>query len=205
MLAAWTTTSCSSPGAPVRPGPAPRSSSVFRFFFARVPADAREDLCQQTFEVVVRRRDAIAGGLRAYLFGVARFVLIAWVRKRRRFEPAEDSLLPPADDPSIAGALAEQQHVRIVATALRGLPLDDQILIELKDWEGLAQAELAAMFAVPQPTVARRLQRARARLRAAVEALAADPALRDRGLRELDSCMLSIRREIDARWRRGPS
>ena len=92
--------------------------------------------------------------------------------------------------------------MRLVATALRSLPLDDQILIELKDWEELTQSELAALFAVPQPTVARRLQRARARLRAAVERLVADPDLRDRSLRGLDSCMLSIRREIEARWDR---
>jgi len=43
---------------------------------------------------------------------------------------------------------------------------------------------------------ARRLQRARVRLRAAVEALVADPGLRDRGLRGLDSCMQSIRVQI---------
>ena len=181
-------------------------AAVFRFFFAKVPPDVREDLAQQTFEVLCRKRDDFRGEgtFKAYLFGVARFVLIAWARRRRRFEPAEDSLLPDAALPSLAGLLADEQTVRLVATALRSLPLDDQILIELKDWEELTQAELAALFAVPQPTVARRLQRARARLRAAVERLVADPDLRDRSLRGLDSCMLSIRREIDARWdRRG--
>ena len=74
----------------------------------------------------------------------------------------------------------------------------------LRKARGLSQAELATMFACPQPTVARRLQRARARLRAAVEALTADPGLRDRSLRGLDSCMQSIRQQIDARWRRDP-
>lgn len=176
-------------------------AAVYRFFFIKVPADACEDLAQQTFEVLCRRRDAFRGegSFRAFLFGVARFVLIAWARRRRRFEPAEDSLLPDAGLPSLAGMLADEQMVRVVATALRTLPIDDQILIELKDWESLTQAELAAMFGVPQPTVARRLQRARGRLRAAVERLVADPELRDRSLRGLDSCMLSIRREIELR------
>ncbi len=173
-------------------------AAIYRFFFVKVPADACEDLAQQTFEVMCRRRDAIRGegSFRAFLFGVARFVLIAWARRRRRFEPAEDSLLPDAGLPSLVGMLADQQMVRVVATALRSLPLDDQILIELKDWESMSQAELAAMFGAPQPTVARRLQRARARLRAAVERLVADPELRDRSLRGLDSCIESIRREI---------
>lgn len=180
-------------------------AAIYRFYFGKVPLEVCEDLCQQTFEVVCRKRDGYRGegSLRAYLFGVARFVLIGWARRRRRFEPAEDSMIADEGGRSLAGLLAEQQMLRIVATALRELPLDDQIVIELKDWEGLTQAELAAMFACPQPTLARRLQRARARLRAGVEALTADPGLRDRSLRGLESCMLSIRREIDARWRGG--
>lgn len=180
-------------------------AAVYRFFFAKVPADVCEDLAQQTFEVLCRRRDGFRGdgSIKAFIFGVARFVLIAWVRRRRRFEPAEDSLLP-APLPSLSGLLADQQMAGVVASALRSLALDDQILIELKDWEELTQAEIAALFGVPQPTVARRLQRARARLRASVERLAEDPGLRDRSLRGLDSCMLRIRREIDARLdRRG--
>jgi len=181
-------------------------AAIYRFFFGKVPPTVCEDLCQQTFEILCRKPEGFRGegSLRAYFFGVARFVLIGWARRRRQFEPAEDSLLADEGGRSLAGLLADQQLIRIVATALRELPLDDQILIELKDWEGLSQAELATMFACPQPTVARRLQRARARLRAAVEALTADPGLRDRSLRELDSCMQSIRQQIDARWRRDP-
>jgi len=179
--------------------------AIYRFFFGKVADSVCEDLSQQTFEVVCRRRDAYRGdgSFRAYLFGVARFVLIAWVRRQRRFEPAEDSL-PAEGDGSLPGLLADRELVRIVATALRGLALDDQLLIELKDWEHLTQAELAALFEVPQPTLARRLQRARARLRAAVERLVDDPDLRDRTLRGLESCMESIRVEVDRRFGPGP-
>jgi RNA polymerase sigma-70 factor (ECF subfamily) len=179
-------------------------SAVYRFFFGKVRDAVCEDLSQQTFEVVCRRRDAYRGdgSLRAYLFGVARFVLIGWARRQRRFEPTEDSL--PADADPLPGLLADRELVKIVATALRGLALDDQLLIELKDWEHLTQAELAALFEVPQATVARRLQRARARLRAAVERLVEDPALRDRTLRGLESCMESIRVEVDRRFGTAP-
>lgn len=176
-------------------------SSVFRFFFGKVPLATCEDLAQQTFEVLCRRPTGFRGegSFRAYLLGIARFVLIGHVRRERRFEPAEDSILP-SGDPSASEAIAAQQTLRLVATALRQLELDDQILIELKDWEGLSQAELAVLFAVPQPTVARRLQRARARLRAAVAAVIADPTSRAASLRNLDSCLQSIRGCIDARW-----
>ncbi len=175
--------------------------AVFRFFFGKVNLATCEDLAQQTFEALCRRPAAFRaeGSFRAYLLGIARFVLLGHARRSRRFEPADDNLLP-ADDPSASEAIGAQQTLRLVATALRGLELDDQILIELKDWEGLSQAELAILFAVPQPTVARRLQRARARLRAAVEAVIADPGARAASLRNLDSCLQSIRACIDARW-----
>lgn len=178
--------------------------AIFRFFHSKVAPALAEDLTQQTFEVLCRGRDNFRaeGTFRAYLFGVARFVLIGWSRRARPFEPAEDSMILDPAQESFAGRLAAEESVRLMATALRSLPLDDQILIELKHWEDLTQAELAGLFAVPQPTVARRLQRARERLRAAIERLTADPALRADPLRNLDSCLLSIRGEIDARWPR---
>jgi RNA polymerase sigma-70 factor (ECF subfamily) len=178
--------------------------AVFRFFFGKVPLATCEDLAQQTFEVLCRRPEGFRGegSFRAYLLGVARFVLIGHIRRNRPHEPVEDSILP-ADDPSASALLGARQTLRLVATALRGLELDDQILIELKDWEGLSQAELATLFGVPQPTVARRLQRARLRLRSAVEAVIADPSSRAASLRNLDSCLQSIRVCIDARWGSG--
>jgi RNA polymerase sigma-70 factor (ECF subfamily) len=177
---------------------------VFRFFYSKVADGSCEDLAQQTFEVLIRNRDGFRGDspFRAYVYGVARFVLIAHVRKRgrhgQRFEPAEDSVLDPATAGSVSSLFAEREREYIVAQALRSLPLDDQIAIELKDWEGWTQAELAAMLGVPQPTVARRLQRARARLREAVERLVADPALRDESVHGLESAMQSIYGKLQA-------
>lgn len=183
-------------------------SPIFRFFHGKVPDGACEDLTQETFEALVRGKGRIEdqGSVRAYLYGVARLVLIGHIRRRvrdgQRFEPAEDS----AVDPATAGAsalFADRELERIVAAALRSLALDDQIAIELKDWEGLTQAELAALFAVPQPTMARRLQRARARLREAIDRLTADPALRDASVHGLDSCMQSIYGKIQGHLGRG--
>ncbi|WAS90499.1 RNA polymerase sigma factor [Nannocystis punicea] len=173
-------------------------AAIYRFFYGKAEPAACEDLAQETFEVVVRRRDAFRGDspFRAYVYGIARFVLVTHIRRRqrhgKRFEPAEDSAIDPATEGSVTALFADREREYIVVQALRSLALDDQILVELKDWEGLTQAELAALFEVPQPTVARRLQRARTRLREAVERLIADPALRDASVQGLDSCMQSI-------------
>lgn len=182
--------------------------AVYRFFFAKVSARACEDLTQATFEVVVRRRGDYRGegAFRAYLYGIARNVLINHVRRaqreRERFEPGEHSLADPLSDHA-SQMFAEREHERIVSAALRSLPLDDQIAIELKDWEGLSQDELALLFGVPRSTIGSRLSRARARLRQAIEALTADVELRGELQEGLDTCMGSIRRKIDQHLARG--
>ncbi|MGB1014466.1 MAG: RNA polymerase sigma factor [Nannocystaceae bacterium] len=176
--------------------------TVFRFFYTRVPTEVCEDLTQKTFERLCQR-DGFrgTGSIRGYVLGIARFTLIHWVRKRRRFEPAEESLLGDAVERTINSLIADRELGRIVAAALRSLRLDDQILIELKDWEGLTQAELAELFEVPRPTVARRLQRARARLKSAVHGLVAEPLARQRCLQGIETCMRSIRRRKVERFR----
>jgi RNA polymerase sigma factor (sigma-70 family) len=172
-------------------------ASICRFFYGKVADGACEDLTQETFEALVRGKGGIreAGSLRGYLYGTARLVLIGHIRRKRRlgqrFEPAEDSAIDPATEGASA-LFAGRELEHIVSSALRSLSLDDQIAIELKDWEGLTQAELAGLFAVPQPTMARRLQRARGRLRAAIDERVADPALRDASTHGLDSAMQSI-------------
>jgi RNA polymerase sigma factor (sigma-70 family) len=177
---------------------------IYRFLFGKVADTACEDLTQETFEVLIRRREGYRGEgpFRAYLYGVARFVLIAHIRRRRRhrerFEPAEHSAVDPATEGASA-IFAAREHERIVAAALRSLPLDDQITIELKDWEGLTQDELAALFEVPRSTMASRISRARARLRQAIEAGLADPAQLAQLEEGLDTCMRSIQGKIRAR------
>jgi RNA polymerase sigma factor (sigma-70 family) len=183
---------------------------IFRFFYGKTADSACEDLTQETFEILVRRRDAYRGDspFRAYLYGIARNVLVGHIRRKLRhgdrFEPAEQSAVDPASEGSFSSLFASRQLEQLVAQALRSLSLDDQIVIELKDWEGLTQAELAALFELPQPTIARRLQRARVRLREAVERLIADPALRAETVRSLESCMRSILGKIEGHLGKGP-
>ena len=176
---------------------------IYRFFYAKVSDGACEDLTQETFETLIRRREGYRGEgpFRAYLYGIARFVLIAHIRKRQRrrqrFEPAEHSAIDPATE-GASSIFAAREHERVVAAALRSLALDDQITIELKDWEGLTQDELAALFGVTRSTMGSRISRARARLRQAIEARLKDPAQLAQLEEGLDTCMRSIQGKIHA-------
>jgi RNA polymerase sigma-70 factor (ECF subfamily) len=177
-------------------------AAVYRFFYGKVDPGFCEDLTQATFEVLCRRRDAFRGegaSFRGFLFGIARMKLIEHIRgKLRAFDPMEHSVVDPASAGSVSSLLAERQHEHLVAQALRELSLDDQVLLELKEYEQLTLRELAALFDVTLGAIAGRVTRARERLRTATERLVADPGLRAASVHDLESCMRNIGTKIAA-------
>lgn len=138
-------------------------------FFQTKAGDEAEDLVQRTFLRCVERKDAIVDlhSFRAYLLATARSVLVDHYRKAGRhagrFDPLQTSV---ADlDPSPSAHAAVQQERQQLVAALRQLPLDLQVALELFYWEGMAGAELAAALDIPEGTLRTRLRRARQLLR----------------------------------------
>lgn len=142
--------------------------ALIRFF--RSKTSEPEDLVQATFLACVEGRDRFAGhsGFRTYLFGIARFQLYAWLRKtsRRSGEIAFD-LLSIADITASAGHRFDQRqrHSRLL-DALRRLPVDQQLILELSYWERLTGPEIAEVMGTTHGAIRVRLHRARARLEA---------------------------------------
>ena len=161
-------------------------NSIYRFFRAKI-GEAAEDLTQQTFMAAVKGRERFEGraSFRTYLFSIARFRLYNHVRDRGRRAKIEDpdgvgerSIIDHGlDSPSAVIAAAEES--RLLLRALRHLPLDLQIALELHYWEDLRVAEIAEVLDKPEGTIKRRLQRARAKLEETIRAMAEDPALAD--------------------------
>lgn len=182
--------------------------TVYRFFFAKVDAQTCEDLTQLTFEALCRQRDAFRreAGLGAYVFGIARHKLLAHLRAKRRrdarFDPLTESCLDPEIERTLASWLGDRRQEHLVARGLLRLAVDDQILLELHDYEGLGRSELATVFDVPPGTIASRLRRARIKLRQQIEALAAAPDECTTSVQGLDSCMQRIRGYMDTALRR---
>lgn len=176
--------------------------SVYLFFHGKVGAEASEDLTQTAFETLCQRRQEFRGesSLRTFLFGIARWKLIRHFERlrstRRPFEPLEDSIHDPELERSMTSLFAAREREMLLVQALRRLPLDDQLLLELKDYEDLTARELAAVFEVPPGTIASRLQRARERLRKAATRLAASPDLLEHTLTNLDGHMRGIRSRL---------
>jgi RNA polymerase sigma-70 factor (ECF subfamily) len=149
---------------------------VYRFVRAKLD-EGVDDLVQQTFLGIVegapRVRDAAS--FKAYLFAIARRQLLLHWRKQRRaskvFSPAEASVvsLALAPDTSPSRVAARQSTRRRVVEALRALPVDFQIVVELFYWESMGVHEIAAVVEVPAGTVKSRLARARGLLETALQ------------------------------------
>ncbi len=154
--------------------------AVYRFFRNKVD-DAAEDLTQQTFMGLVQSRDRFRGdaSFRTYLFMIARKRLYSYLRKNQRKDPVEFDSTSVADIglASPSRAVAVRQEQQLLLQALRRLPVEMQVALELFYWEELTVAEIAEVLETPIGTVKSRLQRARTRLDAEIAALSESEAL----------------------------
>ena len=142
--------------------------SVYRFIRNKVD-DVAEDLTQQTFMGCVQGKDKFRGdsSFRTYLFMIARKRLYSYLRENhRRRDPVEFHSTSVIDIGLVSPSrvLAEREEQKLLLRALRRLPVDMQVALELFYWEELGVSEIADVLETPVGTVKSRLQRARARL-----------------------------------------
>ncbi|MBK8720375.1 MAG: sigma-70 family RNA polymerase sigma factor [Deltaproteobacteria bacterium] len=92
-----------------------------------------------------------------------------------------------------SAVVARQQEQRLLLRALRALPLELQVAIELFYWEQLTTQEIAEIMDVPQGTAKSRLRRAREELEGKIRELAENPALVESTMVAFDRWAASIR------------
>lgn len=165
--------------------------SICRFFRAKLGDDV-EDLIQKTFLDCVTSRDRVAiDGFRPYLFGVAKNRLYdhlrASFRGPQRLDLGSSSLADLGTSPS--QHVARDQEEQLLLAAMRTIPVEFQIALELAYWENMSGPEIAQVLGIPANTVRSRLARARAAVRDALERLATNPAQVDTTLSRLDAAM----------------
>jgi RNA polymerase sigma factor (sigma-70 family) len=143
-------------------------AQVHRFLRNKVEGDV-EDLVQETFLACVRQRDRFhrQSSFRTYLFAIARYTLFGHWRKVQgqgeKIDFEEVSLASLST--SAASRLARQGERARLLEALRELPLEQQLLLELHYWEELEGQQLAEVFEIEPATTRSRLFRARQALR----------------------------------------
>ncbi|HET6586110.1 MAG TPA: sigma-70 family RNA polymerase sigma factor [Nannocystaceae bacterium] len=150
-----------------------RHVAVVSRFFANKVGDEREDLIQRTFLACVESRDRIRDGstFGAYVLRVARNQLQDHYRAKqgKEFDTLATSVAHVGETPS--QMLFRGERDRLLAAALRSVPLDLQITLELYYWERLSVNELAEVLGIAAGTVKSRLHEARQRVREGLSAL----------------------------------
>ena len=155
--------------------------SIYRFFEHKTDGEI-DDLVQETFLQCVKGRDTFRrqSSFRTYLFAIARHVLLCHWRKRTRGDvPVDFEEISIASlSTSVVTRLARHEDRARLLAALRDLPVDQQMMLEMFYWEGFDRDQLAEVFEVEVATVGSRLSRTRERLHQKIDS-ATTPALDD--------------------------
>ncbi len=188
-----------------RGGDARAGGVLFRRYFAQLSRFFRnkadlgvEDLIQSTFLACVEGRDRFreTSSFRSYLFAIARHHLYAHYRRQRRaVDFTQTSVVDLGASPS--GPLGRREETTALLRALRSIPLEYQLVLELTYWEDLKGPEIAEILEIPANTVRSRLSRARAALREALAAGITAPDLLRSTLTDLDRWAEEVRAELD--------
>lgn len=153
-------------------------ADIYRFFEYKLAGEA-EDLTQQTFLACVKARDQFRGHstFRTYLFAIARNELYQRLRAMPRVAHVDlevSSLAELVSSPSKQVGRAEE--LAQLREALRELPVEQQVLLELHYWHELDAGALAEILDATPGAVRVRLLRARQALRAVLDRRAAPAA-----------------------------
>lgn len=173
--------------------------AVYCFFASKLGEHVAVELTQDTFEIMCRKASSlqIHSSFASYVFGIARWKLVDHVRRRsvHGFDPLSDSFPLLGDDPGASTWLGLRREQSTLVKALRQLPLDDQILLELRIYEALKMREIADILGTTKERVAGRLTVAKRRLVRAVEGLCSA----EETMTTLTSYMKEVRTELTRR------
>ncbi len=177
--------------------------AITRFFRNKVCGDDDvAELVGQTFLGCTSGKDRFRGdaSVRQYLYAIAHNVLRKYIRARYKrsselldFAAVCVQELAPA---SLSSIVAHKREAQSLVQALREIPVEDQIVLELMYFEGLSGSELASVLGLPEGTVRGRIARGKQRLRERVAALLASAPQRPAVTPEqLDAWAAALRRE----------
>ena len=171
---------------------------LHRFFRNKV-GDEQQELIQRTLLALVERRERVrdAASFRAFVFGIARYEFLRFLRRKQKADRHDDigEVTVHDVDPSPSRVMARKQEQRLLIEAIRRIPIDMQIVLELHYWEELPSPEIADVLGVPVGTVKSRIRRAKAALEAKLRTLPTTPELLKSTLAELDAWAAAVRQK----------
>ena len=169
-----------------------------RFFINKVShAQDVEALVQRTFMVVLEGADKFRGAssVRTWFFGIARNLIRQHYDQRRREAKIESDDFSVADMDAVGAStlLRGKAEQRLLLHALRRLPLEAQVALELHYWEQMSSAQIGDVLGMPAATVRGHLRKARAELRDRLTELAQTPQLLESTTADLEGWAHGLR------------
>lgn len=174
---------------------------LVRFFRNKASLADCEDLVQRTLMSLVEKHGTYRtqSSFRSFVLGMARIEFLRWLRTKQRKQGREDvfenlSLMDLGASPSAIAAKKQEQQVLL--SALRRIPIELQIVLEMHYWEEMTAAEIADAIDVPVGTAKSRIRRAKERLETAMAEVAASPALLQRTMANLEDWVARLKDEL---------
>jgi RNA polymerase sigma-70 factor (ECF subfamily) len=135
--------------------------------------DRAEEALHDAFMAAVDQwaRDGVPANPRAWLVSTGRFKAIDSMRRKARFDESVDELTRRLDGEVMEPALWDEQRIeddrlRLIFTCCHpALPADARIALTLREVCGLTTEEIARAFLTAAPTIAKRIVRAKAKIR----------------------------------------
>lgn len=170
--------------------------AMVRFFSNKVSGETA-DLIQETFMACVAGEHRLqrVENFRSFLFGIAYNRLKKhYARGRSEAGLIDYGTYSAADlSPGASTMLSKGAEQQLLLRALRQIPVEHQVVLEMFYWEAFTSAAIAEALDEPHGTIRTRLRRARQLLEDALENVAADPALAKRTQANLDEWASKLR------------
>lgn len=133
--------------------------------------DLAEEAMHDAFIAAVEQwpREGVPSNPRAWLVSTGRFKAIDAMRRRTRFETLAAELVKQVDldnTPALEDESVEDDRLRLIFTCCHpALQREAKLALTLREVCGLTTEEIARAFLVPAPTIAKRIVRAKAKIR----------------------------------------
>ena len=135
--------------------------------------DLAEDALQDAFAAALERwpREGVPDNPRAWLISTGRFKAIDAIRRRARFDAAQEKIAHAAESDTRGAAVEadeglEDDRLRLIFTCCHpALAPEARVALTLREVCGLTTEEIARAFLIGAPTLAQRIVRAKAKIR----------------------------------------
>jgi len=130
--------------------------------------DRAEDAMQDAFAAALERwpRDGVPAHPRAWLVSTGRFKAIDALRRRARFDAAQEEIAARLETGSAADEDIEDDRLRLIFTCCHpSLGPEARVALTLREVCGLTTEEIASAFLMTASALAQRIVRAKAKIR----------------------------------------